>query len=141
MKNKCMYCERSERLKSFTEFVAELSYSVVYLHTDRKYPGRCIVALKEHKDELFELSPRELVGYMAEVARMAEAIKNAVKADKINYAVFGDLMSHVHFHLVPKKKSGPGWGGAFEVVQNPSAPMSQAEIQSLIVSLRAALKL
>ena len=32
---------------------------------------------------------------------------------KINYAIYGDIVSHFHVHLVPKHRDGLQWGGPF----------------------------
>ena len=32
---------------------------------------------------------------------------------KINYAIYGDLVSHFHVHVVPKQRDGLQWGGPF----------------------------
>ena len=49
----------------------------------------------------------------AELRRLAEAIARYAKADKINYAIYGDIVSHFHVHVVPKTKDGLQWGGPF----------------------------
>ncbi|MCK4400676.1 HIT family protein [bacterium] len=128
-KSNCMYCARSELLRSFAIQIVELEQSIVYLHRDSKYKGRCIVALKEHKRELFELSEQQRNQYIREVSNVARAVKTAFNADKINYAVYGDIMDHLHFHIVPKRKSGTEWGKAFEVVQATPSSMSEEEIK------------
>lgn len=42
-----------------------------------------------------------------------DEISEYTKADKINYAIYGDLVSHFHVHLVPKHRDGLQWGGPF----------------------------
>ena len=44
---------------------------------------------------------------------MAEAVSNYARADKINCAIYGDLVSHFHVHVVPKRKGELQWGGPF----------------------------
>jgi diadenosine tetraphosphate (Ap4A) HIT family hydrolase len=108
-----MYCAKDARLTSRMIEVCELKRSIVYLLRNQFFPGRCIVAYKEHKRELYELTPVELSEYMAEVAATARAIAAVFHPDKINYAIFGDEVSHLHVHLAPKYRGGPGWGRPF----------------------------
>ena len=109
----CIYChEESEFRRSIMEELCTLPYSTVYVFRSQTYYGRCVVAFRlRHVNELFELTAEERHGYMDDVARTASAIQRAVGAEKINYAIYGDLMPHVHFHLVPKRPGAPDWGG------------------------------
>ena len=86
--------------------LTELQWSDVYLFNDQKHKGRCVVALKGHHDEMFELDDEQRSGFFAEVSLVAHAIANYTKADKINYAIYGDIVSHFHVHLVPQHRDG-----------------------------------
>lgn len=109
----CFYCEKDERLLALMTPLAALIWSDVYLFNDQKHRGRCVVALRGHYDEIWQLSDEQRTGFFAEVSAVAEAISRYTKADKINYAIYGDTVSHVHVHLVPKVRDGLQWGGAF----------------------------
>lgn len=109
----CFYCEKTEKLNSLMIPVIELQYSMVYLNRDQKHRGRCIVALKEHKTEYFQMTEEQNAGYFAEVSLTARVIQNIFHPDKINYATFGDMVPHVHVHVVPKYQDGLQWGEAF----------------------------
>jgi len=109
----CFYCTKDERQKALMTPLAELEWSDVYLFNDQKHKGRCIVALKGHCDEIWQLSDEQRSGFFGEVSLVAEAMARYTKADKVNYAIYGDIVSHFHVHLVPKIKDGLQWGGPF----------------------------
>lgn len=109
----CFFC--TDEYKGYMREVAELDESFVYLGNEQEYLGRCSVVLKAHKTELFQLGEQELSRYMRDVARVAQAVNAAFVPDKINYAVYGDIDSHIHFHVVPKRKDGKMWGWPFEL--------------------------
>lgn len=109
----CFYCKKDERQAALMLPLAELRWSDVYLFRDQKHRGRCIVALKEHRDEMWQLSEEQRNGFFAEVSAVAEAVSAYAQADKINYAVYGDKVSHFHVHIVPKREGGLQWGGPF----------------------------
>ena len=113
--------------------------STVYLWRDGRYPGRCVVALKGHARELFALEPAKRQQFMDGVGAVAAAIQQGFQADKINYAIFGDTVPHLHFHLVPKRKDGPEWGLPFVVNSSEPAPMSAEQTQSGLNILRVRL--
>lgn len=109
----CFYCSKDQRLQNLMIPMAEMTWSNVYLFRDQKHLGRCVVALKEHKDEIFQLSDEQRNGFFSEVSAVAEAIAQYTQAKKINYAIYGDIVSHFHVHLVPKQMDGLQWGGPF----------------------------
>ncbi len=133
--NNCFYCENGEKLESLMIPLCELEYSNVYLNRDQKHKGRCVVALKQHKTEYFQLSPEENAGYFAEVARVASAINEVYKPAKINYATFGDFVPHVHVHIVPKYEGGLQWGEAFHD-DVPKQLLSDAAYEEIIGALK-----
>lgn len=132
----CFYCENGEKLQSLMIPVKELPYATVYLNRDQKHKGRCIVALKEHKTEYFELTPEQNAGYFSEVALTAQAIQNLYHPNKINYATFGDLVPHVHIHVVPKCEGGLQWGEAFHD-DVPKSLLADAEYSAMAAELEA----
>ena len=130
----CFYCTKDQRLQDLMIPLTELTWSDVYLFRDQKHYGRCVVALKEHKTELFQLTEEQRNGFFAETAAVAEAIARFTKADKINYAIYGDLVSHFHVHLVPKQKDGLQWGGPFTDTL-PKVHLSEDEYRNAITGL------
>ena len=133
--NTCFYCENGEKLRSLMIEICELPYSKVYLNRDQKHRGRCIVALKDHKTEYFQLTPEENAGYFAEVSKVARAIFDLYHPDKINYATYGDGVPHVHVHIVPKYKDGLNWGAPFDDTL-PKQLLSDGEYGEMVEALR-----
>lgn len=135
----CFYCTKDRRLLDLMTPLAEMKWSDVYLFRDQKHEGRCIVALKGHKDEIFALTPEQRSGFFAEVSAVAQAIAAHTKAAKINYAIYGDKVSHFHVHLVPKQVDGLQWGGPFTDSIEKVA-LSQPQYDALAAALLAELK-
>ena len=102
----CFYCEKDERLLALMTPLTELQWSDVYLFNDQKHKGRCVVALKDHHDEMFELDDEQRSGFFAEVSLVAHAIANYTKADKINYAIFGSVSVKGPPHCKPSRCFG-----------------------------------
>ena len=134
----CFYCKENEKLKSLMIKVKELRWSTVYLNRNQTLPGRCIVACKEHKTEYFQLNPEANAGFFAELSLTALAIQNIFRPDKINYATYGDLVPHAHFHLVPKYRDKPHWGGPFQ--DEPKTVLGDAEYNDMIAKIKAELR-
>ncbi|MCI9349455.1 MAG: HIT family protein [Oscillibacter sp.] len=134
----CGYCMKNELLDPFGIFICELDASVVVLFKEQSHPGRCIVAFKDHKSELTELTDDERNAFFADVSRVAKAIHAIFHPNKINYGAFGDSSGHMHFHLVPKYKDQFEWNGVFQM--NPEKTfLSDAEYAGIIQKIKAEL--
>jgi diadenosine tetraphosphate (Ap4A) HIT family hydrolase len=116
--------------------IAHLSVSRVFLFKEQTYKGRCLVAYKDHVDDLNLLSDEDRNAFMADVARVTRAMQKAFNPDKINYGAYADTLEHLHFHLIPKYKGGPDFGGIFQM--NPQKTyLSDTEYQELIAAVKA----
>lgn len=134
----CGYCMKNELLDPFGIYICNLDASVLVLFKEQSHPGRCIVACKDHVGEMVELTDEERNAFFADVSRVAKALHAAFHPDKINYGAYGDTGRHMHFHLVPKYKDGPEWGGVFEM--NPQKRfLSQEEYDQMIEQIKAEL--
>ncbi len=66
------------------------------------YPGFCRVILKRHAREMSDLGEDERRGLMAVVFAVEAAVREAMGADKMNLASLGNMVPHVHWHVVPR---------------------------------------
>ncbi len=131
----CFYCQENEQLYSLMIEIAKLDASTVFLFKEQTYRGRCLVAYKDHVNELFELSDEERNAFMKDVARVAKAMSLAFNPKKINYGAYSDKLAHLHFHLVPKYEDGPSYGSTFEM--NPQKVyLSDEEYATLIEKVK-----
>ena len=101
----CTAC--SGRWPDRGDWIADLPESVAYLHTDQFLPGWSVLVLRRHATELFDLGRDERARLMDEVSDVARALTLAFDARKINYALFGNLVPHVHWHLIPRLATDP----------------------------------
>ena len=132
----CLYCTNNETLHNLMIEIASLSVSRVFLFKEQTYRGRCLVAYNCHVNDLNELSDEERNAFMADVAKVTRAMQKAFNPEKINYGAYSDTLSHLHFHLVPKYKGGPEFGGVFRM--NPQETyLTDAEYQELIDKVKA----
>jgi len=134
--NDCFYCVKDARLTDLMIEICTLEASTLYLFKEQTYKGRCIVAYNGHKSELFDLDDNERSLYMKDVARVAGAISKAFSADKINYGAYADTMTHLHYHIVPKYKNGPSFGGTFEMMPSEKVLLKEVEYNQLINKIK-----
>ena len=135
----CLYCQSNETLHSLMIEIAQLSVSRVFIFKEQTYHGRCLVAYKDHVDDLNLLSDDVRNAFMADVAKVTRAMQKVFNPAKINYGAYADTLEHLHFHLIPKYVDGPDFGGVFRM--NPKEVyLSDAEYQEMAGQLVAAMQ-
>ena len=134
----CLYCQNNETLHSLMIEVAQLSVSRMFIFREQTYRGRCLVAYKDHVDDLNLLGDADRNAFMSDVAKVTRAMQAVFHPDKINYGAYSDTLEHLHFHLIPKYEGGPDWGGVFQM--NPrQVYLTDAEYQEMAEQLKAQL--
>jgi diadenosine tetraphosphate (Ap4A) HIT family hydrolase len=112
------------------DFVADLGATTAHLHADQFFPGWTVLVLKRHATELFQLEPDERARLIEEVSLTAAAVHAAFGALKVNYALLGNLLPHVHWHVIPRLATDPApRRSVWEVSHEPvsSTPADRAE--------------
>lgn len=134
----CLYCQNNETLHNLMIEVAELSVSRLFIFKEQTYRGRCLVAYKDHIDDINLLGENERNAFMEDVVKVTRAMQKVFNPDKINYGAYSDTLSHLHFHLVPKYAGGPDFGGVFQM--NPKAIyLTDEEYTAMAEELKKAL--
>tara|TARA_B100001146_G_C16042014_1_gene374029 strand:+ start:211 stop:639 length:429 start_codon:yes stop_codon:yes gene_type:complete len=82
--------------------VASLPNTLVGLYDDARFPGRCLVSYRTHLDDLTEFTPEQMAQFMTESMRVSRAIKTVTGCARVNFAVLGNAVQHVHAHLIPR---------------------------------------
>ena len=91
--------------------VADLRVSRLDLFKSQFVPGCCILYLRRHIIEPYELSVEERTLYFEDLMRSAQAIAEAFKPIKMNYQILANGGPHLHCFLQPRfyGDSEPGW--------------------------------
>lgn len=69
---------------------------------DPDYPGFCRVILNRHVAEMTDLADDEQQELMRVVFAVEAVVREVVKPDKINLASLGNMVPHVHWHVIPR---------------------------------------
>ena len=134
----CLYCQNNETLHSLMIEVVTLRVSRLFIFKEQTYHGRCLVAYKDHVDDLNLLSDEERNAFMADVAQVTRAMQKVFNPAKINYGAYSDTLSHLHFHLIPKYVDGPDSGSVFQM--NPKKTyLSDKEYAEMAEAIKKAL--
>jgi diadenosine tetraphosphate (Ap4A) HIT family hydrolase len=74
----------------------------VVLVGDPNYPGFCRVILNHHIKEMTDLPPLERQRMMITVLKVETALREVLNPDKINLASLGNMVPHLHWHVIPR---------------------------------------
>lgn len=90
---------------------------IVLVEDTPGYPGFCRVILNRHAREMTDLDRHERDRLMSVVWKTEQAVRDVLRPDKINLASLGNVVPHLHWHVVPRFRHdshfpNPIWGEA-----------------------------
>lgn len=133
----CPMCHRWDDDRDLR--VIQLKHSFVTLNRDQFFPGYTLLFTRRHVRELFHLDRQERAELMDEVSLVAEALQNVFRPDKINYELLGNMVPHMHWHLVPRFASEPLWPRPIWSEPHNETPLQPSEYRDRIELIRKAL--
>ena len=114
----------------------------VVLVDDPDYPGFCRVIWDSHVQEMTDLPASERAMLMDAVWQVESAVREVMRPDKINLASLGNMVPHLHWHIIPRYAQdahfpAPVWAA----VKRVPAMADLAERRALLPALRTAIAL
>lgn len=83
--------------------VASLKTCSVGLYDDNRFPGRCIVSLSKHHENIAFVPATLRNEFLDEIFLVGRVLQTTLNnVCRINYAVLGNAESHVHAHVIPR---------------------------------------
>ncbi len=108
--SECPFCQHGP-----TGVVAELSGAWVTTSSEVAVRGYCCVIPRAHAIELHALDSEDAAALMRDVQHVAKATQEITGAIKLNYEIHGNVVPHVHVHIIPRypddaiERSGVGF--------------------------------
>ncbi|MBR7070221.1 MAG: HIT family protein [Oxalobacter sp.] len=135
MKN-CILCETDG-----AEVIYRTGTWRVLLVDDANLPGFCRVVLNDHTAEMTDLPIAERTALMEVVWIVEQAVRDAMQPDKINLASLGNMVPHLHWHIIPRYQDDASFPDSIWSVPHRTIPEnSLAMRKQRIPSLRNLLK-
>ena len=75
-------------------------------------PGYIRIIANRHIKEFSELSDEEAIKLTLAIKKIEKKMLNFLKPDKINIATLGNMVPHLHIHIIPRYKNDSWWPGA-----------------------------
>jgi diadenosine tetraphosphate (Ap4A) HIT family hydrolase len=88
----------------FTLFnpVRMMSVSKWGVYDDARFPGRSILMLDNHYDDFTDIATKETAAFMEDIKSAMSIIKEVTGCERVNVAILGNAVPHVHAHLIPR---------------------------------------
>lgn len=140
----CSACERVERIRLGTNpsFIAELRETYAVLHDHQPYRGWVVLLLKDHHEHFGQLLPDRQANIARDLGDAAAAIRSVTNCPRINYECLGNVLAHVHWHVIPRYLSPIDPDPKKAVWIQPesflNAPLEPSARDELVENLRAA---
>ncbi|MEN9879650.1 MAG: hypothetical protein RIQ55_296 [Pseudomonadota bacterium] len=79
-------------------------YRIVAVN-DANWPGFCRVILNAHTGEMTDLTIEDRSAIMSAVYATESILRDLLQPDKINLASLGNVVPHLHWHVIPRWKN------------------------------------
>lgn len=97
------------RLQQDTLPIGDFPLCRLLLMNDAHYPWFILVPRREAVSELFQLDTADQQQLWLETTRLAETLKDAFIADKMNVATLGNVVSQLHMHVIVRRHEDAAW--------------------------------
>lgn len=104
------------------------------------FPGFCRVVWRDHVREMTDLDPPDRQHLLDVVGAVEAVVRAAVRPDKINLASLGNVVPHLHWHVIPRWADdshfpAPIWAAAVRATPARPSPASAALAAALVALL------
>ena len=114
----------------------------VILADEPDYPGFLRVILNAHIKEMTDLPAAEQASLMRVVFATEAALREVMQPDKINLASLGNVVPHLHWHVIPRFSDDPHfpnpvWGMKLRDTPHAALPDQTAQLTAALSRLLA----
>jgi diadenosine tetraphosphate (Ap4A) HIT family hydrolase len=140
----CPLCAPRPDANAEWDLVAKLSASSCYLAKNQTYRGQCLVVFDpRHAARPDELTAAEWTAFSNDLRRASNAVVRAVRPDHVNVASLGNVVPHLHWHVIPRALGDARWGQPIwtpSLAEMPDTRLTEAEQAALVARLRESLE-
>jgi diadenosine tetraphosphate (Ap4A) HIT family hydrolase len=97
----------SERLEALAEgrnpqLILRLPSGFAVMADNQYLPGYCLLLAYPQADQLSELSEKQRVLFLEDMATLGEAVQLVTECKRVNYGIYGNVDPFLHAHVWPR---------------------------------------
>jgi diadenosine tetraphosphate (Ap4A) HIT family hydrolase len=139
----CPLCAPRPTSNAHWDLVTALSASSLYLARNQTYRGQCqLIFDRRHAARLDQLNPNEYAAFSHDLFVAQNAVARTVRPDHMNIESLGNVVPHLHWHIVPRYVGDARWGlpiWTTPLSAMPDHSLAERERATLIDTIRQAL--
>jgi diadenosine tetraphosphate (Ap4A) HIT family hydrolase len=140
----CPLCAPRPASSDEWERVRALSTSSLYLSRNQTYRGHAILILDlRHATRADQLTRPEWLSFCDDLHVAQHAIEATVRPDHMNIASLGNVVPHLHWHVIPRYQHDPRWGDPIwptDLATMPNVRLPEAEFNDLVKEIRTCIE-
>ena len=128
----------------YWDLVAPLTVSSLYLVKNQTYRGQCqLIFDLRHASRPDQLTTGEWAAFCADLYTAQNAVADVAQPDHVNVESLGNVVPHLHWHIIPRYVGDPRWG--MPIWTTPLSAMPETHLEAhdreqLLQRLRDALR-
>jgi diadenosine tetraphosphate (Ap4A) HIT family hydrolase len=116
----------------------------IMMVNDPDLPGFCRVIWNHHVTEMSDLSHGQREHLMTLVYAVEEVIRQVMHPDKVNLAALGNMVPHIHWHVIPRYQDdvffpGSVWSNKTQETPEPTLEGRKIMAKDLPAAIKAAI--
>ncbi|MGH7444228.1 MAG: HIT family protein [Longimicrobiales bacterium] len=131
----CPVCMRGEPL----DMVMRLDATWLTMKEAAPMRGYVCLVLQQHAVEFHDLDDAQAAAFMRDVRHVSRALAGLTGAVKLNYEVHGNVLPHLHMHILPRYIGDPyetrpidlAWGDTTVYAPGEFVPLRQHLMEAL----------
>ncbi len=140
---KCKFCNLRKKdilFETKTSFIIE---------GKGHHHGHIILAYKKHRTSILDLTKKEFLAFTEDLYKVSKVVKQTFDVDKLNLALLGNWVPHLHWHIYPRYEEDIDYGQppylqwkimgkkvAPPRIELPEKPLTRIEKIDLITKLK-----
>ena len=140
----CPFCAARPDESDGWSKVSTLSVSTLYLQKVQTYRGHCVLVFDpRHATRISELTTAEWSALSKDLYMAQRAIERATHPEHVNTVSLGNVVPHLHWHIIPRYVDDPRWGAAIwttKEIEMETVRLSEDEHRALVAAILAELR-
>jgi len=141
----CPFCDARPDDSDAWSKVASLKVASLYLQKIQTYRGHGVLVFDpRHVTRLTELSADERLALFDDLHVSQQAIERVTRPEHVNVASLGNVVPHLHWHIIPRYFDDARWGGPIWTTKEEEMKvvrLPDEEHRRLVSAIRAELRL